>query len=180
MINPPTPPTLQTVLDRLPSAIGLPVKTRRDIESAVHVFCRELERQPGEVPVGQIEQLGRGLNAARMGVTLGRLNNVRSLVRRAVAATTTEPARRRLDFPLAPLWARLADLAPDRGDRIILRRLFRVLQLQGAEPARLTPAAFNQARLYLHETGASRPDAIYRKMALAWNRLQRLLQPYRT
>jgi hypothetical protein len=176
----PTTPTLQAVLDCIPHADKLPVRTRRELESAVHVFCRDLGRQPGDILVSQVEPLGRGLNAARMGVTRGRVNNIRSLVRRAVGATIAKPARRCLDFPLTADWEELAHLGRDKGERIILKRLFRILQVQGIQPAALTQAAFDRVRHYLHETGASRPDAIYRKMVISWNRLQSLLRPYRT
>jgi hypothetical protein len=188
MTNDPTAHTLQTVLDRLPHAESLTAKARADLESAIHVFCRELGRQPGDTLVREVEQLGRGLNAARMGVTQGRLNNIRSMLRRAIAATMAEPARQRLDFPLAPIWEELACLLKSRedhtaagkrqvyGDHIVLRRLFRIFQLQGVEPAAVTASAFDRVLGYLHETGASRPDAIYRKMVIAWNRLNALLR----
>ena len=46
----------------------------------------------------------------------------------------------------------------------------------GVEPAALCPEAFDRVRRYLHETGASRPDAIYREMAKSWNQLNALLR----
>jgi len=192
MTSDPTMSTLQTVLDRLPKAEGLSAKVRADLESAIHVFCRELGRQPGDTMAREVEQLGRGLNAARMGVTRDRLNNIRSMLRRAIAPTMAEPARQRLDFPLAPIWEELACVLKSRkdhtaagkrqvyGDYIVLRRLFRILQLQGVEPAAVTASAFDRVLGYLRETGASRPEAIFRKMVITWNRLQGLLKPYRT
>ena len=175
----PKAPTLQTVLDRL-ARTHLAAKAKRDSESAIHVYCRELNRQPDEVPLRQVEHLGEGLNAARMGVTQGRVNNIRSLVRRAIASTVAEPARRRLDTPLPSLWRRLSALAPDRGERFVLRALFRIFVLLGLEPGSLTTASFEQARAYLRDSGRSRPEATYRRMVIAWNRLQTLLRPYRT
>jgi hypothetical protein len=168
-------PTLQTVLERL-CQTGLRAKAVREAESAIHVFCRELGRRPDEVPVQHIEQLGQGLNAARMGVTQGRVNNIKSLVRRAVAATVAEPARRRLDTHLNPTWTALVQLGRDQGDRIVLKRLFRIFQENGIEPGALTTGAFDGVRGYLRATGASRPDASYRKMVIAWNRLNTLLR----
>jgi hypothetical protein len=176
----PTTPTLQAVLDRLAHVEGVSAKARADMESAVHVLSRELGRQPAEICISQVEGLGQQLNAARMGVTQGRVNNIRSLVRRAIGATMARPARRRLDIPLAANWEQLARLGGDQGERIILKRLFRILQVLGIQPAALTQAAFDRVRHYLHETGASHPEAIYRKMVISWNRLQSLLRPYRT
>jgi hypothetical protein len=180
MSDPPTAPTLQTVLDGLARGQGPSVKARADMESAIHVLCREASRQPAEVPVSQVEGLGKALNAARMGVTQRRVTNIRSMVRRAISLSSNEVPKRRLDFSLGPIWAELAALVSDRGDRILLERLFRILQLKGIEPTALGPAAFQLVRDYLHETGASRPDAIYRRIVLAWNRLNALLRSYRT
>ena len=194
MTTPSKAPTLQTVLDGLAGAKGLSPKARRDSQSAIRVFCRELGRQPSDMLVSQIEALGSGLNAARMGVSGRHVNNLRSRVRRAVAATTAEPARRRLDFPLSATWEQLASLlkpalkeAPkfkDKnlvyGDYIVLRCLFRIFQLHGIEPRAVTQASFDRALAYLQETGVSRPHAVYRNMVITWNRLQSLLRPYRT
>jgi hypothetical protein len=171
--------TLQTVLDRL-GQTKLADKAKRDCESAIHVFCRELNRRPDEVPLQQVEQLGEGLNAARMGVTQGRVNNIRSLVRRAVAATVANLPRRRLDTPLPTLWHRLSALATDRGERFVLRALFRIFVLLELEPGSLTSASFEQARVYLRDSGRSRPEATYRRMVIAWNRLVTLLRPFQT
>ena len=97
-------------------------------------------------------------------------------MRVALRLTGHTKAALRLDFPLSPVWEALARLGRDQGERIILRRLFRILQLQGVEPAGLSKAAFGRVRTYLHETGAVRPDAIYRNMVKAWNHLNGLLR----
>ena len=89
-------------------------------------------------------------------------------------------AARRLDFPLAPIWQALADVVGDPCSRILLRRLFRILQLKGIAPAAVCPAAFETVRDYLRLSGVDRPDAKYRELVLEWNRLQSLLRPYRT
>jgi hypothetical protein len=171
-------PTLLTVLEALSGVAGLSAKKRADLSSAIWVFSRDLGRQPSEIPARTeiVERLGRGLNAARLGITRGSLTNVRSRVRVAMRLTGHNQAARRLDVPLGTVWEELLGLAAEPADRIALKRLFRILQLQSVEPAALSPAAFDRVRRYLHETGASRPDAVYRNMVMAWNRLNSLLR----
>ena len=180
MSNLPTASNLQTALDQL-ARVGEPsAKARADMASAIHVLCRELGRQPAEVCVSQVEELGQTLNAARMGVSQRRVTNVRSMVRRAISLSSIEVPKRRLDFPLDPIWVELAALTKDEGDRILLKRLFRILQLKGIEPAALSSDSFQLVQNYLRETGVSRPDAIFRRSVLAWNRLNALLHSCRT
>jgi len=123
--------------------------------------------------------LGRSLNAARMGVSQRRVTNIRSMVRRAISLTSAELPKRRLDRPLSPIWADLAVLAQDKGDQINLKRLFRIFQQLAVEPQVLSPVAFERVRDYLRATGVSKPDATYRRMVLAWNRLNILLRSCR-
>jgi hypothetical protein len=92
-----------------------------------------LDRQPSEIPakIDVLQRLGCGLNAARLGITRGRISNVKSMVRRAMTLTGHAEAARRLDFPLKPTWKALADAVGDPRSRILLRRLFRIFQLKG-------------------------------------------------
>src|SRR6516162_117596 len=99
MSDPTSASNLQIVLDRLARVEGVSAKARADMESAVHVLCRELGRQPAEVCVSQVEGLGQTLNAARMGVSERRVTNIRSMVRRPISLSSIEVPKRRLDFP---------------------------------------------------------------------------------
>jgi hypothetical protein len=182
MNNPAPDATLQTVLDELPRCRGLTPKAMSDIVSAIYVFSRALERRPGDIPgrIDVVERLGRDLNATRLGITQGRLANVRSMVRRSLKLTGHGNVSRRLDLPLDPTWKALAGLFDDPRTRMMLRRLFRILQLRGIKPEAVSPSAFALVRDYLHQTGIARVDATYREFVLAWNRLQDLLRPYRT
>jgi hypothetical protein len=178
MATPKPDPTLQTVLDGLSGVAGLSAKKRADLTSAIWVFSRDLGRRPSEIPARTdiVERLGRRLSAARLGIAQGSLANVKSRVRVSMRLTGYVGAALRLNFALGPVWQELVRLAGEPSDRIILKRLFRILQLQGVGPATLSQAAFDGVRLYLYETGASRPDAVYRNMVIAWNRLNRLLR----
>ena len=111
MTDPASDPTLQTVIDALARLPSLTVRKRADMTSAIYVFARALDRQPSEIPakIDIVERLGRDLNAARLGITQGRLANVRSLGRRAMKLTGHTEDSPRLDFPLDPIWDQLAD-----------------------------------------------------------------------
>ena len=103
----PSASNLQTVLDRLAQVEGVSAKARADVESAIHVLCRELGRQPAEVCVSQVEGLGQTLNAARMGVSERRVTNIRSMMRRAISLTSSDLPKRRLYLRLDPIWVKL-------------------------------------------------------------------------
>jgi hypothetical protein len=81
--------TLQTVLQQLSRLPGVTVVRKREMASAIEVFCRTLNRHPSEIVarLDMVERLSRDLNAVRMGITLGRLRNIKCLVRNALKVT---------------------------------------------------------------------------------------------
>jgi hypothetical protein len=105
------------------------------------------------------ERLGRELNAVRLGISAGRLRNLKSLVRKALIATGHGAAMARLDSPLQRPWATLVDLLLDRRSRIALARLFRIFRSLGIELAEVSLAAFAKVLEFQRARGVSRPDA---------------------
>src|SRR5262249_32281912 len=173
--------TLQTVLEQLERLPGLTPRERREMSSAIYSFARKVSRLPAEMParLDVVERLGRELNAVSLGISVGRLRNLRSLVRRSlvIAGHTTVTAR--LDMPLQHTWSACVDLFSDRRSRIALARLFRIFQVLGIAPPEVSIAAFDRVLQHLRIAGTPRPDANYREFVLAWNRLMTLLRPYR-
>jgi hypothetical protein len=174
--------TLETVLVQLDALPSISPREQRELASAVYSFARKVNRQPGEIParLDAIERLGLELNAVRHGISMGRLRNLKSLVRRALKVTGNTAVTARLDIPLEYPWCACVDLFPDRRTRIALARLFRILQVSNIAPATVSTATFDRVLQYLRTTGTSRPEANYRELVLAWNRLVSLLRPYRT
>ena len=125
--------TFQTVLDQIDVVLDLNPRKRREMSSAIHSFAAKLHRQPCDIParLDVLEPLGRELNAVRLGISGGRLRNLKSLVRQALIATGHSAAMARLDIPLQRPWATLVDLLPDRRSRIALARLFRIFRSLG-------------------------------------------------
>jgi integrase len=147
--------------------------------SAIHSFAVKLHRQPCDIParLDVFERLGRELNAVQLGISAGRLRNLKSLIRKALIATGHGAAMARLDIPLQRPWAALVELFRDRRSRIALARLFRIFQSLGIAPAEVSPAAFARVLEFQHASGVCRPDASYREIVLAWNRLMALHPP---
>jgi hypothetical protein len=171
--------TFQTVLDQIDVVSDLSPRKRREMSSAIHSFAAKLHRQPCDIParLDVLERLGRELHAVRLGISGGRLRNLKSLVRRALIATGHGAAMARLDSPLQRPWATLVDLLPDRRSRIALARLFRIFRSLGIAPAEVSAAAFAKVLEFQRARGVSRPDANYRELVLAWNRLMTLHPP---
>lgn len=174
--------TLETVLALLEGSPAIGPRERRELASAVFSFARKVNRLPGEIParLDIIERLGLELNAARLGISIGRLRNLNSLVRKALKITGHTAVTARLDIPLQYPWSACVDLFSDRRTRIALARLFRIFQVLDIAPAKVSTAAFDGVLRYLRTTGTLRPEANYRELVLAWNRLMTLLLPYRT
>jgi hypothetical protein len=77
-------------------------------------------------------------------------------------------------MPLQRPWATLVELFSDRRSRIALTRLFRIFRSLGIASGEVSPAAFARVLEFQHASGVSRPDANYRELVLAWNRLMAL------
>jgi integrase len=171
--------TFETVLYQIDRASDLSPRKRREMSSAIHSFAAKLHRQPCDIParLDVLERLGRELNAVRLGISAGRLRNLKSLVRQALIATGHGAAMARLDSPLQRPWATLVDLLPDRRSRIALARLFRIFRSLGIALVEVSPAAFARVLEFQRARGVSRPDANYRELVLAWNRLMTLHPP---
>lgn len=171
--------TLQTVLDQIDLVSDSNPRERREMSSAIHSFAAKLNRQPCDIParLDAVERLGRELNAARLGISAGRLRNIRSLTRKALMVTGHGAASARLGFPLQPPWSTLVNLFTDPRSRIDLSRLFRIFQLLGIAPANVSPAAFAMVLEFQHAAGVSRPEASCRELLMAWNRLMALHPP---
>jgi hypothetical protein len=174
--------TLQTVLEQVEALSDLSRRERREMTSSIYSFAAKLNRQPRDIParLDVVERLGGEMNAVGLGISAGRLRNIKSLVRKALAATDHNAAPARLNFPLRHPWSGLVDLFPDRRSRIALARLFRIFQVLGIAPAEVSVAAFDRVLEYLRAAHTPRPEANYRELVLAWNRLSILLRPYRT
>lgn len=174
--------TLQTVLDQIGRLSDLNPREQREMSAAICSFAAKLNRQPRDIPAGLdvVERLGREMNAVRLGISAGRLRNMKSLIRKALVATGHGAASARLNFPLQHPWSGLVDLFSDRRSRIALARLFRIIQVLGIAPAEVSTATFDRVLEYLRAARTPRPEANYRELVLAWNRLSILLRPYRT
>ena len=174
--------TLETVITQLDGLSTISPREQRELASAVYSFARKVNRLLSEIParLDVIERLGLELNAVRLGISMGRLRNLKSLVRKALKVTGYTEVSARLNMPLHYPWSAYVGLFSDRRTRIALARLFRIFQVLGVAPAAVSTATFDRVLHYMQTLGTARPEANYREIVFAWNRLMSLLRPYRT
>src|SRR5215470_12530022 len=164
--------TLAAVLEAIAAAPGLMPQRRQNMASAVRTVARLLGRGPDSIPADP-RQLARRLDSIApeaAGISKGRWNNVRSLLRTAPALTRPMlPGRQ--PQPLSPDWQILYDRLPTLQRQRRLSRFIRYLSAREIEPKMVTQAhgtAFVSA--LKEETLLKDPEATWRDIVWAWNR----------
>jgi hypothetical protein len=130
--NPPpptaTPPTLQSVLDRLAGDGGLSDTRKRDLRSAVTSFAKLRDQLPAAIPLdlADVRRALDGMVPAQAQISRKRWANLRSDLAGAIEASGLRPMLRTANLDLDEVWTRL--LAPaDQRVRHGLSRFARVL-----------------------------------------------------
>jgi integrase len=165
---------LAAVLEAIAAVSDLTPQRRQNMASAVRTVARLLGRPPESVPADP-RQLSRRLDEIApeaAGITKERWNNVRSLLRAALALTRPMLPGRQLQT-LSPSWQALYDRLPARQRRMRLSRLLRYFSVRGIEPEMVTQAhgdAF--VRALEEETLLKDPAATWRDIVWAWNHSQ--------
>jgi integrase len=163
--------TLAAVLEAIAAVPDLSPQRRQNMASAVRTVARMLDRTPEAIPANP-QLLARrldGIAPEAAGITRARWNNVRSLLRAALALTRPMLPGRELR-PLSPAWQVLYDRLPS-GRQMRLSRVFRYFSGRKIEPGMVTEAhgaAFVTA--LKEETLVRDPEARWRDIVWAWNR----------
>src|SRR5690348_6937176 len=133
--RPPTA-TLAAVLEAVAAAPDLTPQRRQNMASAVRTVARLLGRTPESIPADP-RQLARRLDSIApeaAGISRARWNNVRSLLRAALALTRPMlPGRQ--PQPLSPSWQLLYDRVASINRQRRLSRLLRYFSEREIEPA---------------------------------------------
>jgi len=165
-------PTLADLLTTV-GASNLPERKRQELASAVRTAARALGRSPQEIPADgrllghRLQELG----PAAVGISQGRWNNVRSLLRTALALIQPmSPGRNQNN--LVPEWAVLASALPSRSDKIALSRVLRFLSSRGIGPDAVTAETFERYRRHLHQSLLKRPSESFAMTVRAWRRAE--------
>lgn len=166
----PSRATLADVLAAV-SAAAMTDRRRQDMASAVRTVARVLGRDPAGIPADL-----RGLNSrlkdaspTAMGITSARWNNVRSLLRSALALLGPV-MKGRNPAPMSEAWASLHGRIEFQSDRIRVSRLLRWLSDAQITPSTVSNEDLERFYKVLSEEALLRdPDATWVATLRAWN-----------
>jgi len=165
--------TLQDALDRLEhSDVREPEK--REFRSAIHTLAKWLGRVPSEIPAHPafLRQCSARLNPVALGISKGRLQNVRSLLKRALHLLGIGPAGATWLVPLTPPWQALYDAIPTPYDRELLARFLRFCTGRGCGPEQVDDATVTAFREALEaEDLTAKPFTAAQSAVRIWNRM---------
>ena len=162
--------TLSDVLVAIKSA-AIDERRRQDMASAVRGIAKVLGRNPAEVPTDTriLNAWLRRASPKAMGMSSSRWNNVRSLLRSAIALVQPMMSGRRAD-PISEVWAGLYDRLTKFADRVRLTRLMRWLSIRQLTPNSLKQEDLEEFHRALCEEALVRdPEATWTDTTRAWN-----------
>src|ERR1700719_4257362 len=122
----------------------LPERKRQEFASAIRTAARALGRLPETIPADGrlLASRLKEVAPAAIGISRGRWNNIRSLLRTALALVQPiSPGRNRND--LLPEWLALANKLGSRSDKIALSRVLRFLSARGIAAGAGTVGTFD-------------------------------------
>ncbi|MBK1659853.1 hypothetical protein [Paracraurococcus ruber] len=151
----------------------LPVQQRRAFLSALNTLARATGRPLAALPVAPapLRAILNDLTPAAAGISAASWNNVRSLLRRALALTGVAlPAGPSRDAR-SEAWQALTDGLPDFRARHHLTRLSRHCSRAGIAPAEVDDAVLDRFLAHLEaDPLVARPRSIHRDAIREWNR----------
>ena len=163
-------PSLGDVLTALEKAHIKPAR-RRDMKSAVMAAARALGRHPSELPADPSRLRNRmdELSAEQLGVSQGRLSNIRSLLLKAIAVVAPVlPGRQTI--PLLPAWQALIDQLPTQSARVRIAAPLRWLSEQDISPETATQTDLLRYRDHLLASSLrSQPEKSWHAFLWQWN-----------
>ena len=150
--------------------VDLPERKRQELSSAVRTVARALGRPLQDIPADArlLANRLKDVAAAAIGISRGRWNNIRSLLRTALTfVQPISPGRNRNDP--SPEWRELSARL-SRSDKIALSRLLRYLSGRGIEPAAVMAETFDEYREHLERSLLKRPSETFASTVRAWQR----------
>lgn len=165
--------TLQDVIDKLPSADTISPRQQREISSALNSTASWLQRPLSGVPANHdfLRRSFERLSPLALGVTKGRFNNVRSLLKQSLKVAGVPTSGRTYLAPLSLDWQKLHDAIDDTYGRRGLARLFRFASAKGIAPEEVSDGTVEAFRKALGEESlTARPDTAAQSAVRLWNR----------
>jgi integrase len=156
---------------------NLPERKRQELASAIRTAARALGRPPENIPA-EARLLASRLKEvapAAIGISRGRWNNVRALLRAALALIQPiSPGRHRNG--LLPEWLALSNELTSRSDKIALSRVLHYCSAQGIGPNVITEGNFDEYRLHLDRSLLKRPNETFAMTVRAWRRAEEAIE----
>jgi integrase len=165
-------PSLADLLAKI-AASDLPERKRQELGSAIRTVARALGQSPQNIPADGrlLASRLKEVAPAATGISRGRWNNIRSLLRTALALIQPiSPGRNRND--LLPEWLALSNQLESRSDRIALSRLLRFCSAREIGPSAVSEETFDDYHLHLEQSLLKRPHQTFAMTVRAWQRAQ--------
>ncbi len=179
MVNPqpsrqPKAPSLADVLAAIERAELSPSR-RRDLRSAIVTLAKGLGRHPAEIPADPAmlrKRLGE-LTAEGLGISQGRLANIRSLLSKGLALIKPVMSGRQT-IAITPDWQILLDQVDNLSARIRLGTPIRWLCEKGIGPFQVTEADLLRYQSELKDHSLrSNPEGTWQSFVWQWNKASR-------
>jgi hypothetical protein len=155
----------------------LPERKRQELASAIRTAARALGRSPEIIPADGrlLASRLKEVAPAAIGISHGRWNNVRALLRTALALVQPiSPGRHRND--LSPEWLALSNELGSRSDKIALSRALHFCSARGITPNAVTEGTFDEYRLHLDRSLLKRPNETFALTVRAWRRAEEAIE----
>ena len=169
----PVGPSLADVLEAVPTMEGVSAQVRQNLTSAIHTFCRVLDREPRFVSIAA-PLLRRAFNQASpgsIGLSRSRWNNVKSDVTRAVRLSGLSTASGLERMPLSDAWEAVAQMEPNPVARSCLRRFGRFCCAIQVQPAEVSDEVVEHFYQDLDRNQLSKtPVRVAKDVVAFWNR----------
>lgn len=163
-------PSLADVLSALDKADIPPVR-RRDMKSAVTAVARALGRHPMELPADPARLRSRmdALSAETLGISQGRLSNIRSLLLKGIALVKPVLPGRQI-IPLLPAWQTLINRLPNKSAQVRIAAPLRWMSERGIGPDTVTENDLLAYRDHLMGNSLrSQPEKSWQSFLWQWN-----------
>ena len=170
----PAIPTLEQVRDQIAADYGIEHQKRMDMVSAINAIGKWLDLPLSIMPASAefLRQRLKTENSLTLGVSKRRLQNVRSLVLRALRQVGLSTKLASYQMPMNDTWQALYDRLPGRYERTAFSRLFRYCSKAGIRPEDVNNAVLDDYLVALIEESLRKdPRTIHQTVCRLWNKM---------
>ena len=170
----PAIPTLEQVRDQIATDYGIEHQKRMDMASAINAIGKLLDLPLSIMPASAefLRQRLKTENRLTLGVSKRRLQNVRSLVLRALRQVGLSTKLASYQMPMNDTWQALYDRLPGRYERTAFSRLFRYCSKADIRPEDVNDAVLDDYLVALIEESLRKdPRTIHQTVCRLWNKM---------